>query len=140
MRSVPEGAKVVRTYLQIPGYYGNGEREFPNTDEGWDAAVLAAQAKKAAIVAQNTEALGQFGTPEAIEAGANVQVRIDLRWKMKWDARDAGTPTSGIDTVIESYKDVDRLRTRASFKPKVSAPVSEATQRRRERLRKALRP
>lgn len=108
-RLVPAGATITRTYLAIPGPGPVIGREFPNTDEGWDAAVTAAQAKKADLVARNAESLGKFGTPEEIEEGANIQVRIDLRWKIDYPDGD------GVDTIIESYDDVDRLRTRASF-------------------------
>lgn len=103
MRNIPEGATIVRTYLAIPGLCGIGD-EFPNTPEGWADAVEAAQAKKAALVESITESLGSFGTPDGVEQTANVQVRIDLRWKMAYPQG------GGIDTVIESYKDVDRLR------------------------------
>lgn len=103
LRLVPEGSTITRTYLAIPNHGGIGE-EFPNTDEGWSEAVAAAQAKKAALVAQITESLGRFGTPENIEQTADVQVRIDLRWKINYPAG------GGVDTIVESFKNVDRLR------------------------------
>lgn len=119
MRLIPEGAVIERTYLQIPGHYGGGP-EFPNTVDGWDEAVRFAQQKKADLVASLTESLGRFSTPEQIEKTANVQVRIDLRWKIKYPASAyAGGGASGMDTTVESYKDVDRLRAGSLRRPHV---------------------
>lgn len=107
LRLIPAGAVIEETYLAIPGHYGIGDK-FPNTDEGWDAAVTAVQAKKAALIESITESLHPFGTPGEVEQTADVQCRLDLRWRISY----AGGAT---DTVMESYKQVDRLRTKASF-------------------------
>lgn len=109
LRLVPEGATIERTYLAIPGHYGIG-REFANTDEGWDAAVLAARAKKADLVSSLTASLGTYSTPEEVERTADVQVRIDLRWSIRYPQG------GGLDTTVESFKSIDRLRTNAEIR------------------------
>lgn len=102
LRLIPEGATVTRTYLRIPGHYGIGP-EFPNTAEGWAAAVKAARADKAARVAVLTERQGDWSTPSEIDEIASRLVRVDLRWTIRH-------PEGGsTDTVMESYTDVDSL-------------------------------
>lgn len=102
-RLIPEGATIIRAYLAIPGNYGIGD-EFPNTDDGWADAVTAAQAKKSELIDRLTESMGRYTSAREIEQTADVQVRIDLRWKLDYPAG------GGIDTVIESYRNVDQLR------------------------------
>lgn len=102
-RLVPAGATITRTYLAVPEYASIG-REFENTDDGWDAAVEYAQAKLARIIEANTKSLGQFGNAEDIERGADVQVSIDVRWKI--DYPNGG----GIDLAVERIKHVANLR------------------------------
>lgn len=109
MRLVPEGSVIERTYLAVPGHSSIGT-EFDNTEEGWDEAVTFAQKKKSDLVSKLTELQGAWSTPEQIEETANVQVRVDLRWKISDPVRGGG-----LDTIVESYRDVDRLRkTRAT--------------------------
>lgn len=112
LRMIPEGAVIEETYLAVPGHYGFPLARFPNTADGWDEAVTYAQQKKADLVASLTESLGKFATPEQVEEAANVQVRIDLRWKVRDDK-------GYTDTVVESYKDVDRLLTGGLKRPHV---------------------
>lgn len=102
LRLVQPGSQITRVYYSVPEHSGYG----PEFDT-WDDAVRHAQAKRAELVASLTESLGAFSTPEETAHTADVQVRIDLRWTIK--APDGG----GLDTVIESYKDVTKLRTYA---------------------------
>lgn len=104
MRTIPEGATITSAYLQVPGLYGNAEFKAPNTSQGWDDAVRFAREKKATLIAKLTESLGVFATPESIEENASNQVRIDLRWLLSYNG-------GSTDTVIESFKDIGRLRT-----------------------------
>lgn len=106
LRGVPEGTIVARTYYSIPGHYGSGDEFFPTTGTGWSDAVRAARAKKAHLVESLTESLGRYSTAEGVEEIAGRQVRIDLRWALRYP--DGG----GLDTPVESYTNIDALRTR----------------------------
>lgn len=107
-RLVPEGATITRTYLAVPGTYTSGE-EFPNTTEGWDAAVRCAREKHAGIVA--SVVAGGLGE-EYARACADAQAVVDLRWTIKYP--DGSVPMSGLDTVVERLK-VGPLRTSGEF-------------------------
>jgi hypothetical protein len=101
-RLVQPGSQITRVYYSVPEHYGIG----PEFDT-WDDAVRHAQAKRAELVASLTESLGEFSTPEQTAHTADVQVRVDLRWDIKYP--DGG----GTDMVVESYTDVTKLRTYA---------------------------
>jgi hypothetical protein len=97
---VKPGTVVARVYYAVPEHSGYG----PEFDD-WDKALHHARAKRADLITSLTQTLGDFSTPEEIQDTADIQVVVHLRWDMKFP--DGG----GIDTVMHTYRHVDRLRT-----------------------------
>lgn len=102
-RLVPAGATITRVYLAVPEHHGIGA-EFDNTDDGWDTAVDYVQTKRRDLIEKLTESLGEFGTPEYVASTADVQCRIDVRWKIDYPGG------GGVDMVVERIENVSRLR------------------------------
>lgn len=88
---VPVGSTITRTYFALPEYVTTGDT-FPNTREGWDAAVTEARALWAAIVEQIVESRL---SREYAEQCADTQVVITLRWKIDYPGG------GGMDTEVE---------------------------------------
>ena len=105
-KGIPAGSTITKVYLQVPGLYGSGMAEFPDTREGWDAAVLAGRERMQKIV---DEIISSYppnwpGIKDYALKAAVAQVVIDLRWGI--DYPDGG----GTDMVAERFKVAD-LRT-----------------------------
>lgn len=83
-RNIPTGSVIEDVYLTVPGQYSIGPR-FPNTNEGWDAAV------------EHTRSLiANASTMIAAQAMAQ-SLRIDVRMTIR---RPDGSTT---DTVAERF-------------------------------------
>jgi hypothetical protein len=103
---VPAGSTIRRAYYRVPGHYGYGD-DF----DTWDDAVRDAQAKRAALVESLSKSLAGHATVEQIARTADVQTIIELRWDIKYPPVGPQGGASGIDTAVEKFGDVMKLRT-----------------------------
>lgn len=100
LRTIAVGSTITRVYFAVPDLYTSGV-EFTS----WDDAVEYARSRHVDVHSQISHYLRGWMHPDRIEETANAQVRIDLRWVIT--AEDGGQ----LDTVIESYGNVSKLRT-----------------------------
>lgn len=115
LRHLPPGTVIERAYYSVPQHATLGYTTPGNTHDDWDAAVVHAQGRRGALAASLTASLGEWSTPDDIAAGADAQVRVDLRWVIR--RPDGATE----DTVVESYQPVTALRTHTSFTSDMAA-------------------
>lgn len=69
-RNIPTGSVIEDVYLTVPGQYSIGPR-FPNTDEGWDAAV------------EHTRSLIANASTSIMADALAASLRIDVRFTIK---------------------------------------------------------
>lgn len=99
---VKPGSMIAETYFAVPEGSTIGPK-FP----GWDEAVRYAQNRRSTLIEQLTESMAGYATKDYITKTADVQVVIDLRWVIYQP------DGSKLDTVIERFTEVAKLRTRA---------------------------
>ena len=102
--TIPAGATIDRVYYTVPEGASVGA---PMT---WNEAVDAARAKRARLVAQLTESLAGFSTPEQIAQTADVQTVVELRWVVSYPTAPGHAGITGMDMSVERFGNVAHLR------------------------------